>query len=543
MQRASDVALRYSTASIDKLNTEAYVGVATPKIDLEGGALRAGGPPVYTSREVLALLFQYGCAGILLGGFSSISYPLFTGYFHMTGAQSNSVRTLMGLGWTCKVFFGLLTDCVPICGYRRKSWIIIGWLCCLAVMLGIACMDLGRPYYGDPALLDIPPENLTAADLAQINESAPTTGGTLAILIGLATAFYVREPASVRGRIQSLAYAVRTGFCTISMVIVGVCMNSPRFAGSFDWDFGVNTIFIVFCAPCVLMPPVAFFFIHDTKMPPFDLRSYLQQTWATIQRRVTWQLVLFIFFSQLLGGYSLTTTAGPYVMMVWANVKNLQSQIQAMAYAGVLSIVVAIIGKYGTHWNWRVVVVSTTLSVVVIDSIVQFCTIFNVWRSPYFYLGAPLVESVPLGIQYIVTTFLIAEVAGVGNEGMMVGLFMTTFNLPSTVGPVLANMLYASFEVDATSISADSMATRYQVAYSYVIYYAAMLLSCVTVVLLPPQKAELHQLQRDAGSYPKVAIAVCIFIVVMFVVAVTGSVLSMFPSTSCLLLAGGSGCE
>ncbi|KDO29772.1 hypothetical protein SPRG_19691 [Saprolegnia parasitica CBS 223.65] len=539
MQRASDVALRYSTASIDKLNS-----------DLSS--------PVYTSREVLALLVQYGCAGILLGGFSSISYPLFTGYFHMTGAQSNSVKTLMGLGWTCKVFFGLVTDCVPICGYRRKSWIILGWLCCLAVMLGIVCMDLGRPYYGDPALMDIPPENLTAADLAQINESAPTTGGTLAILLGLATAFYVvtdsaadglvieyaqREPVSVRGRIQSLAYAVRTACCTISMVIVGVCMNSPRFAGSFDWDFGVNTIFLVFCAPCVLMPPVAYLFILDTKMPPLDLRSYVQQTWTTIQRRATWQLVLFIFFSQLLGGYSLTTTAGPYVMMVWANVTNLQSQIQAMAYAGILSMVVAIIGKYGTHWNWRVVVVSTTLSVVAIDSVVQFCTIFNVWRSPYFYLGAPLVESVPLGIQYIVTTFLIAEVAGVGNEGMMVGLFMTTFNLPSTVGPVLANMLYASFEVDATSITADSMATRYQVAYSYLVYYAAMLLSCVTVVLLPPQKAELHQLQRDAGSYPRVATAVCIFIAVMFVTAVTGSVLSMYPSTSCLLLAGGSGCE
>lgn len=37
-----------------------------------------------------------------------------------------------------KVLYGLLTDLVPIYGYRRKSWLIIGWISFIALALGLS---------------------------------------------------------------------------------------------------------------------------------------------------------------------------------------------------------------------------------------------------------------------------------------------------------------------------------------------------------------------------------------------------------------------
>ncbi|OQS03079.1 folate-Biopterin Transporter (FBT) family [Thraustotheca clavata] len=550
----ADTTLRLSCASIDKQTN--YVETRTPN-ELEGGALRCGTPPVYTSYEVLAVLLQYGCVGLFYGCLPNLNYPVFTGYYHMTGAQSNSVKTLLGLGWTFKVFFGLLTDCVPLLGYRRKPWMIIGWLCCLVVLIVVVAMDFGKPYYSDLSLLGIPLNNMTESQLQTINTDAPDKGGVLAILFGIATVFYVitdsaadglvieyaqREPLAIRGRMQSLVYATRTVFSSVSMALVGFCMNSPRFAGSFDWDFGLNTMYILLCIPCIIMPIIAFVFINDTKQPKSHFPTYISQVWQLIQKRATWQIMLFSFFYQLFASGGLASTAAPYVMMEWAEVKNLNYQVLSILSTWVLATMMTLIGKYGTQWNWKVVVVTTILSVATIDAVVQFCTIFNVLRSQYFYLGAPLAEAFPNGIAFIVTTFLIAELAGIGNEGMMCGLFMTTFNLPQVVGPVIGNIIYSHFTVDAESLAQDSESTRYQVAYTYIIYYGAMLLGCCTVVLLPSQKEELQQLQLTSKDHPYIAGCVCVFLVGMFVIAVLGSLLAMFPSTSCLRIAGGSGC-
>ncbi len=42
----------------------------------------------------------------------------------MTTAQAGSFLTLTGLGWYVKALFGVITDRVPLFGYRRKSWLI-----------------------------------------------------------------------------------------------------------------------------------------------------------------------------------------------------------------------------------------------------------------------------------------------------------------------------------------------------------------------------------------------------------------------------------
>ncbi|OQR93117.1 Folate-Biopterin Transporter (FBT) Family [Achlya hypogyna] len=541
----------YVSGPVDK----AYDEAKTPT-DLEDGALRGGGAPVYTSKEVLGLLSQYVAVGLMLGALPNMTYPLFTGYFHMSGAQYNSAKTLLFIGWSLKAFIGMLSDCVPIGGYRRKSWMILGWSGAFICLLVLACMDFGDPYYRDAAVGKKDASERSVAENATINYDAPTKGGIVALLFGLATISYVfadvpadalvveyaqREPLAVRGRMQSLVYTTRTVSSTLSTAIAGFCMNSPRFAGDFDWDFGVNTMYMFLCVPCVAMVPVTYFFIVDVKMPRVPFAHYIAQIWQLLQKRAMWQIMLFNFFYNLLGG-GLSSTAAPYVQLHWAHVENLNSQIIVILSNFVLATVIASIGKWGTNWNWRIVVVGTTLTTIAIDMVVQFCTFYDVIRSQWFYLGVPLAEQLPQGVLFIVTTFIIVELAEIGNEGMVYGMLTTVSNLPAAVGPVLSSIICSHFQVDEASIVSDTPYVRNQVTYTYLIYYAGFVAAAMTSIFLPSQKAALHELQRNGGSYPLVGGCVLVFVLAALCFSITASVLSMFPSTSCMVVAGGDGC-
>ncbi|EQC36062.1 hypothetical protein SDRG_06797 [Saprolegnia diclina VS20] len=322
----------YVSATQDKPAGEDYDDGKTP-VDLEDGALRAGGAPDYLSREVLGLLAQYVCVGLVYGCLPNILYPVFTGYYHMTGAQYNSAKTLVNIGWSLKAFIGMISDCVPIKGYRRKSWMMIGWTCCLCFLLVLSCMDLGEPYYPVDAVGLKDPIDRTAADNATINYNAKDKGGVVAILFGLATISY-------------------------------------------------------------------------------------------------------------------------------------------------------------------------------------------------------LFADVPAD----------ALLAGIGNEGIVYGLLTTVSNLPSAVGPVLSNRIYSNFDVNEDAIISDTKHVRNQVAYTYLIYYAGFLIACCTSFFLPKQKLQLHELQRTGGQFPLIGGFVLVFCFCMLVYSITCSILSMFESTSCLLIAGGSGC-
>ncbi|EQC30224.1 hypothetical protein SDRG_12075 [Saprolegnia diclina VS20] len=510
--------------------------VKTPT-DLEGGALRNGDAPSATSPEILALLFQYACIGIVDGGIYGMTYPILTGYFQLEGNVLNSATALMGLGWSLKVFFGLLTDCVPICGYHRKPYILLGWTLTALLLTIVACKPAGAPA-PDP--------------------SANANGTTLALLCAVGCFFYImadvaqdallvayaqREPLVTRGRLQSMVYAVRTVCSAGITAIYGFCLNSTRMAGTYDWDIGVNGYFWILAATSILNVPIVWLFIRDTKATqPVSVANYLARLWTLAQKRVVWQVMVFIFLFSLCNSY-INTTAAPYVALYWAKVETLNAALTSILGSLIFASVLAATGKYGTQWNWRYVLVITAVGANVIDALVVYCTIYDVLRSQWFFLGVPLTTQLPLGINFVVGTFVIIELAEEGSEGVMYGLLTTIANLPGVFGPLLTNVLDAHFDVGRERIALDAPETRNNVAYTYVISYAATGLGCLCVFLLPSQKAAVADLKARGGSYPRVASVIYFAFFVILATSVTGTMASMFDTTRCLRLAGGSGCD
>ncbi|KAF0683282.1 Aste57867_24714 [Aphanomyces stellatus] len=541
------VSERLSYLSNDHNKNEAdgnYADNKTPN-DLEDGALRDGGAPVYTSPEVLAVLAQYFSVGIMYGALPYMPYNVLVQYFGLSGTMYTSAKTLINLGWSFKVFVGMISDIFPIFGYRRKSYMMIGWFICGICLLVLACLNHGPNV--DANLDENDPFNL------DVNSK----GSRIGLLCALATIAYIfadvpadamvveyaqREPEQVRGRMQTLIYGTRTLTSLTTTLLLGICLNSAKYQGTFDWDMGLNNFFIVLCVPAFMAVGVTYFFIVDPKVEGVKWAVYRDQLWDLIQTRCVWQLMYFNFFFNLFAYYC-STTAAPYVQSVWAGVENVNNSIMSAVGSLIFTAILAIMGKWGTMWNWRWWLVITTLATSAIDCIVNYLTIYDHVRSQWFYMGVPLVENVPQAVQFIITTFAIVEVADVGNEGMIYGLLTTCSNMASPFGSMITNIISDQFEFTGKNFKADTPKTRNQAMTGYAIYYSFTVFASCLVIFYPSQKKMLHEWKKDGGKYPIVGAAAMIGGFGLLAMAVTSNLLTMFQSTKCLRFAGGHGCS
>ncbi|KAH9105251.1 hypothetical protein AeMF1_018860 [Aphanomyces euteiches] len=137
--------LSYIHSANKEAEKDGYTDFKTPG-ELEDGAIVEGGALTIFSAEAMALFAQYAAIGCIYGLIPALQYPIFNNYLKLEGYQTASYTQLVTMGWSFKVFFGMLSDCFPIFGYRRKSWILIGWTITMVCLLIMISSSLGEPY-------------------------------------------------------------------------------------------------------------------------------------------------------------------------------------------------------------------------------------------------------------------------------------------------------------------------------------------------------------------------------------------------------------
>ncbi|ETM37142.1 hypothetical protein L914_16281, partial [Phytophthora nicotianae] len=169
---------------------EWYLNTQSPH-EFQGGALRDGGEVNIWSRDYIGLIAQYAAVGMIFGTLPGTVYPFLFNYLNMEGTQVVSAVVLLNMPWSFKIFYGMITDCVPIMGYRRRPFMVMGWTLCFAMLLVMACMDAGDPFYPDNKYATMEKEELTPEIIATFNESAHHVGGKFIVLMMIAAIGYV----------------------------------------------------------------------------------------------------------------------------------------------------------------------------------------------------------------------------------------------------------------------------------------------------------------------------------------------------------------
>jgi hypothetical protein len=150
--------------------------------------------------------------GVIYGGLPSTIYGFFLGYLNVEGYVYATAATIVSLPWSFKFLFGAVNDCVPLFGYRRKPYMVIGWAVCALALLRLATMPLPKPYWcvdadGAGYVRTVKTASGGTAAATPCNRSASEAGGRYAFLMMVASLGYCVADVAADGLTVSLARA------------------------------------------------------------------------------------------------------------------------------------------------------------------------------------------------------------------------------------------------------------------------------------------------------------------------------------------------
>ncbi|KAG6609294.1 putative transmembrane protein [Phytophthora cinnamomi] len=525
---------------------------------IEGGALRSGGAPKLFSRQYIGLIAQYAAVGFIDGLLPNVIYPFLQNYLNIPGSQTTTASVLVQLPWSFKVFYGIVSDCFPIRGYRRRPYMVMGWILTLVMLMTMVLTPEGQPYFTDPAYRDVKPEDYTPEIIATINYDAANQGSKyivpmMACVFGYlmadvcADAIVVelaqREPLELRGRTQTVIYTTRYLFNIIALILVAFCFNGEDYGGDFDFSLSYPMLMLIVGITLVPMVPVTWLFIYEEQRPDYhkNFKHYMCELWDIVQTRAVYQYIAYQFFS---GIFAMFTYVSSYPIQTnWANVSPLEEKIAGFCTTGMFAIAVWFAGNYGRDWDWRRTAAVTTICNVTLDAVCKLLTIWDVVRSPFFWLGIPILEQIPQGIIYIVGSFIIVELSTEGHEGAMYGLLTTVYNLATPFAAAITRNVDGRYDLSTERIQNDSYGVRHDVTITVLIMWAANLFSLAFLVMLPRQKEQTQVMKRLGGSSYLMGVVTVVYLTFSLIWSVMTNIMSIFDATACLVIAGGDGCH
>ena len=170
----------------------------------------------------------------------------------------------------------MITDGNPILSYRRKSWLIIGWITFIAIQFFLA-------YLSNPSF-----------SVITISMTLSTCAYLMADVCADASAVERAryESEQMKGSLQTSSYTIRSFGCFLGALLGGILYNNA------EWGWGLNIANIFFLSGAIPVPGLVvaiapFEEIKGHKVPTFF--EQCESIWQTLQLKAVLLPVAFIF--------------------------------------------------------------------------------------------------------------------------------------------------------------------------------------------------------------------------------------------------------
>ncbi|CAE7732688.1 unnamed protein product [Symbiodinium pilosum] len=449
---------------------------------------------------------------------------------------------------------GILHDCLPIQGYKRKPYFVASWFVCGGALLAMSMRPLPPPYYcrqpnGDYDM-HLPPCNpgIHAEKNWYVFPLCVLVAGVQMGVVageGLLLQYSKSEPVAFRGQMKAEFTIVTMAGSVTSSAVIGIFMNGKEYLGTFDWGLSFNGLMTVCLVITALMIPISLLCVYEPKrMGQPSCRTHFQSSWKLVKNRGVSSVLLFAFVNQFFA--SISTTAAPMVRSQWAGVKVLQQQLFLIGSTVMMMVATWIYKVCLLQTSWRKALMVAIVTVTLCDAVPTFLAVFGIVRDQYFYLGEEVVGAVPSTALALVTNLMIIELSEPGLEGLCYGLIGTLMNASQPVSTALSNQLFGLFRPSLSELQnyiADTLSFRATVAWSYVLTYVASLLGMCALPLIPRQKSDAQKWKKESRSSPILASFVLAIPSLSLPYGVTVLLLASQPQTACLRWVGGPGCQ
>jgi len=284
----------------------------------------------------------------------------------------------------------------------------------------------------------------------------------------------------------------------------------------------------------------------DSGKETVQLRAKMKDLWLLFHR---WNYLKLLMFSLIISiQWSMRTPAGMKVQLHWAQVRPLTTNLVNILTGLIGGVGMIIYMKFFLKSNWRFILILIIGIQVASESLVVTMTVFDFVRNEYFWFVDDVFDSIIRFWFIYIIELVIVEYAPDGIEGISYALIWAICNIGRCIGSALANFIMSPFCLtDDTRYVRDSDQDRLAVWISYIISFGFQILIIMSVFLLPKQKRQAQEWRekcekQDSGKSYNAVVFVSLAVVGLVGAAVM-NFMTMFESTSCLMIAGGPGCD
>ncbi|CAE6952585.1 unnamed protein product [Symbiodinium sp. CCMP2592] len=468
--------------------------------------------------------------------------------------QCNISVSLTQMPWNFKIFYGLLLDQLGFCGTRRRGWIIFGWTCSLVIL---ACMSVLAQNLADEGNFAVYMMLLVVMCFFYIFADVAGDGMTIELS--------KLEPPETRGYILTTGQMVRFATTTLTNVLGILAMNGkyyypPQREGdtndtifSFELSFWQVHLVLV----CMALPFWGFM-VYLLQDPPQQVvlmhspQDVIKEMWKVMKTKVMFYLILFA-----LGNMAIASLLNPAqnIIAFIAAPSTLQNSVGTFAGNAMFLIGVFLFRRYFMMRNWRMTFVWTAM-ILALNNCFQLMVIYNAWgigQDGWFYAFGSNILMVIQGIAQVLSSLAVVEISPAGYEASVYEFLTSIHNAGITLNSNLQNLFVPIFHLNGiaqayfptpsdpsppqSEFNTDMARATY---FTMIVNLAGALTFCW---FLPKQKEQCRKWAEDpVWRRPAVGTVNVVLGGGVLLFSIVVSLLSAFPSTNCLKIAGGSGC-
>ena len=452
------------------------------------------------------IMASYFCVGVVLRITQApVQYYLIE-YLNVSATVYSANNAFHRIPWTLKFLFGMISDGVPIWGYRRKPWLTIGWLTFVALSLLFAVIHTPG-VYTTIFIVFLSTCFLTLADV--VTDTLCVERANL-------------EHHHVKGNLQATGYIYKA----VGKVLGGI-LGTYLYDNGTASSFGIGQMFVlqaavpIVCLGVFLWPLLEF--SPALAVPSFE--DQLAEVWATLQLRAVWKPMIFVYCYDVL---QIPNSA-------WSNflVWGLGFDNKDLGYLTIASSVIGGVGYvvYRTFLfdaSWRKVYVVSTLVAFVFTALqVVLVLRLNVaWGFPdvVFAVGDQILLVLSDSIHVMPHIIMFIMLCPEGAEGTTFALLTTISSLAGTVASSVGTYLTSIWDVSNAALSEGQFDGILKLT---ILTSVIQTLPIVLVFLIPKDRAE-HQREiekRVTSFWGGFVLATVIFLSLTFTLAVNFSLL------------------
>uniref|UniRef100_K3WVA0 Major facilitator superfamily associated domain-containing protein n=1 Tax=Globisporangium ultimum (strain ATCC 200006 / CBS 805.95 / DAOM BR144) TaxID=431595 RepID=K3WVA0_GLOUD len=503
------------------------------------GSLRTGGEVRFYSIECIGLVAAVFSSAFSFQSLQGVLRPLMSSKLNLTKQENVAVQRLIELPMALSFFVGLLSDCYPILGLRRKAYMIVGMLLNASCVLAMA--GISAHFEAQEAKHETPDQRLVT--LLLVLSAFASVGCIITYLCVHTRVIELSQRESLRNRgaiqVSYLVFRRLTSLVTASYSYLtlgsGAAGSEPNMKLS-------NATLLLACVSLVPLPVILKYWHEEHYSLPNTMKVRAQIFWKIMQQRAVWGILAFISFFALFLAVKFADSAN--AVRSWTSGAANDNSLLLKTIQDVTMLLTILAWRYWfMNKSWRAFFCWAPFLQVVPQLLASALVSFDVVRDRYAYRAIMSVSFIADGITTLNNVAPLVEIIQEGSEGATVGLVLSLQRLIGVFVSTNAQGLFRGEQYYTPSeVKLDTRSVRVNVFWSLVLNYGINLVALVGLLWLPAQKLDAQQ-QRMYGGFTKGAsAAIIVFATVLFSYSAVINVMSFVPGLACYPIAGGEGC-